>query len=243
MVFGDDALKITKLKDHQLIVYVASVSREYFSKHKDKSADEELIATKREHYAIETLSSISNVIICLDQLHFSVDMLSGFSNNKTHKSMNRYDYILYNIENFYLRLTSIYDRCLRLTNVVYQLGLPERQCNNNTVVKNDHLKNTKIASDLKSLDIFSEPFRFHRNVIAHNATYSEEDLDRLGPLFYVVETDGDFKQYSHFLKRKADNYISIKKDEFNIIINNVEDLVDPFFESIKEQFLFKVESL
>ena len=236
-------MKITKLKDHQFITDVAEVSREYFLKHKDKSPDEEVIASKREHYAIETLSSISNVIICLDQLYFSVDMLSGYSEHKTHKSMNRYDYILYNVENFYLRLTSIYDRCLRLTNVVYQLGLPERQCNYYTVVKNDHLKNTKIAEDLKSLDKFSEQFRFHRNLIAHNATYSEEDLDRLGPMFYVVETDDDLKRYRHFLKIKTDNYIAKKKDEFNNYIYNVEDLVDSFFNSIKEQYLVKVESL
>jgi len=136
------------------------------------------VPTIRESYAIETLLSIGSIVSCVDQLYFSIDMLAGYRSSSTSDRMNRYDYIVFGIENYYLRLTSVFDRCLRLANVLFQLGLPERQCNNDSIIKNSHINGTAVAHALQELDKFTGPFRFHRNTVAHQASYKEKELER-----------------------------------------------------------------
>ena len=78
----------------------------------------------------------SNITECLDQINYTIDLLSGYKSKKD-STMNRYDYIVFILENFYLRITSIFDRILRFTNVVFEIGLPEKECKASTIIKND----------------------------------------------------------------------------------------------------------
>lgn len=189
-------------------------------------------ATSKESYAIETLLSIGNVVSCIDQLYFSVDMLSGYRSNATPDKMSRYDYVVFGIENYYLRLTSAYDRCLRLANVIFQLGLPERQCGNETIIKNSHIKNTAVAESLKTLDRFTAPFRFHRNTVAHQGTYSDKDLDKIGTYYLVVEEDNSFERYRHLYKAKMDDFVAERKQEFSGQVAELEQKVEEYFDAL-----------
>ncbi len=218
------------------------MSRVYIAKCHPTEPDSDPVATKKESYAIETLLSLSSVVSCIDQLHFSVDMLAGYRNQNTPEKMNRYDYIVFGIENYYLRLTSVYDRCLRLGNVVFQLGLPERECRKATITNNSYIKGTLVAQALKDLDKFTNPFRFHRNTVAHESTYSEGELDKLGSYYFVVEEDQQFKKYHHLYKHKTDNYVSDKKAEFQNHIEKLEHLVEAFFDTISKVFEARLKS-
>src|SRR5215210_1102747 len=133
-------MKVTQLKDHALLKGASAVAREYIAKCDPADREQDPLATKRESYAIETFLSIGSIVSCVDQLHFSIEMLSGYRSRSMPGKMNRYDYIVFGIENYFLRTTSVFDRCLRLANVIFQLGLPERQCSQETIIKNSHLK-------------------------------------------------------------------------------------------------------
>lgn len=226
-------MKVTTIKDHPIVKRAASISREYISKCDPKNPDNDPVATKRESYSIETLLSIGNVVSCIDQLHFSVDMLAGYRTATTPEHMNRYDYIVFGIENYYLRLTSVFDRCLRLANVAYQFGLPERQCSTNTIIKNAHIKGTPVAGTLKKLDDFTQPFRFYRNTVAHESAYSEKDLDRMGAYYHLEdEKDDVFFQYRNLFKVKTDKYVSDKKQEFGQHLVELEGYVEAYFNEL-----------
>ncbi|HWR20776.1 MAG TPA: hypothetical protein VN444_02810, partial [Verrucomicrobiae bacterium] len=100
-------MKITRLKDHALLKTASAVSREYIAKYNPDDPKNSPSASRKESYAIETLLSVGNVVSCIDQLHFSMDLLSGYRSSSTPDKMSRYDYIVFGIENYYLRLTSV----------------------------------------------------------------------------------------------------------------------------------------
>ncbi len=229
-------MKITQLKDHALLKAASAVSREYIAKCNPDDPENDPSATRKESYAIETLLSVGNVVSCIDQLHFSIDMLAGYRSSSTLDKMNRYDYIVFGIENYYLRLTSVCDRCLRLANVIFQLGLPERQCNNESIIKNSHVKETPVAKALTELDKFTGPFRFHRNTVAHQGTYSEKDLDQLGTYYILVEEDDSFERYRYLFKKKTDDFVAEKKVEFKDHLVNLENLVETYFDAVRTAF-------
>ncbi len=233
-------MKITQLKDHTLLKIASAVSREYISKCNPDEPGSDPTSTRRESYAIETLLSTGNVVSCIDQLYFSIDMLSGYRSGSAPEKMNRYDYIVFGIENYYLRLTSVFDRCLRLANVIFQLGLPERQCNNESIIKNAHIKGTPVANALTELDKFTSPFRFHRNTVAHQGTYSEKDLDQLGSYYYLAEEDDDFERYRYLFKKKTDDFVAEKKRDFKGHIVDLENLVKIYLDSIASNFEAKL---
>jgi hypothetical protein len=224
-------MKITILKDHRIIKTASAVSREYITKCNPDASGSDPLATKRESYAIEVFLATASVVSCIDQLYFSIDMLSGYRVSNAPKKMNRHDYIVYGIENYYLRLTSVYDRCLRLTNDIFQIGLPERQCNNESIVKNAHIKGSAVAKALTKIDKFTGPFRFHRNTVAHQKTYTEKNLSKLGSYYYLAEEDPEFEKYIYAFKKKTDDYVSEKKKGFNDNVVNLERLVKIFFDS------------
>ena len=235
-------MKITRLKDHTILKAASAVSREYFVRCKPDNPEQDSLATRRESYAIEILLSIGSVVNCIEQLHFSVDMLSGYRSSSTPNQMSRYDYIVFGIENYYLRLTSVFDRCLRLANVIYQLGLPERQCNNDSIIKNSHVKGTPVGKTLKELDKYTGPFRFHRNTVAHQATYSEKELDQLGLYYFLAEKDDSFERYQYLYKKKTDEFVADKKVEFKENVANIENLVGVYFDAVITVFETRLKS-
>ena len=235
-------MKITHLKNHVILKSSSDVSREYIAKCKPNDPEQDPLATGRESYAIETFLSIGSVVGCIDQLYFSIDMLSGYRSSSTPNRMNRYDYIVFGIENYYLRLTSAFDRCLRLSNVIYQLGLPERQCNNDTIIKNSHINGTSVAKSLKEIDKFTMPFRFYRNTVAHQATYSEKELDRLGSFYFLFEEDDSFERYQYLYKKKTDDFVADKKVEFKDNVAKIETLVEAYFDALIAVFETKLKS-
>jgi hypothetical protein len=236
-------MKLSKLKDHAILRAASDSVSAYISKCHPTEPDKDPKATRKESYAIETLLSLSSIVTCIDQLHLSVDMLAGYRDQSTPRKINRSDYIVFGIENYYLRLTSVYDRCLRLGNVVFQLGLPERECREATITNNVYIKGTSVAQALKGLDKFTNQFRFHRNTIAHESTYSEGELEKLGAYYYLIgEGEHQLEKFRNLYKNRADKYIANKKAEFKKHIEELERLVEAFLNAILKVFEVRLKS-
>lgn len=189
--------------------------------------------TRFERYNIEVLLSANNITECLDQIHFSIEMLSGFK-TKRGSLMNRHDYIVFILENFYLRITSIFDRVLRFSNIVFEIGLPEKECKESTIIKNDKIKDTPLYAILRKLNTFIDKYRYPRNKIAHSESYNEKKLEDIQGFYIVIESgnDKDLERYKNFYKRIADEYVVEKKNELSQITNELEKLLVDFFKEI-----------
>lgn len=198
-----------------------------------------IIASPLEQYTLDCFEAIRNVTNCIEQLHFSIELLSGYRASTSPNSMNRHDHIVFAIENYYLRITSVYDRCLRLVNTLYKLGLPERECKNNTIIKNTHVKGSNIEVSLKALDKFTNKFRQFRNSVAHNETYSEDDKLNTIASYYFLEDQGvtEIIKFKHLYKTETDKYIKDKRTEFKAHLVELENLIIDFLNTVNIKYL------
>ncbi|WP_201554648.1 Cthe_2314 family HEPN domain-containing protein [Psychrobacter immobilis] len=196
-------------------------------------------ASPLEQYTLDCFKAVRSITDCMEQLHFSIELLSGYRTSTSPDSMNRHDHIVFAIENYYLRITSVYDRCLRLINILYNLGLPERDCKNSTIVKNIHVKGSDIETSLKALDKFTNSFRQFRNSVAHNETYSVDDKLQIIASYYFLEAKGvtDIIKFKHLFKTETDKYIKDKKSEFNADLVELESLIIDFLNAVNTKYL------
>tara|TARA_R110002124_G_scaffold111876_1_gene265819 strand:+ start:926 stop:1645 length:720 start_codon:yes stop_codon:yes gene_type:complete len=196
-------------------------------------------ASPLEQYTLDCFKAVRSITDCMEQLHFSIELLSGYRTSTSPDSMNRHDHIVFAIENYYLRITSIYDRCLRLINILYNLGLPERDCKDSTIIKNTHVKGSNIETSLKALNKFTGKFRQFRNSIAHNETYSEDDKLQIIASYYFLEAKGvtDIIKFKHLFKTETDKYIKDKKSEFNEHLVELEGLIVDFLNAVNTKYL------
>lgn len=206
--------------------------------------------TDQEEYLSACLVSAGEVSIACDQLHYALAYLSGYQSRKTSDGelITRADHIAYQMENLYLRLGMIPDRSLRLTNEVFRLGLPARECGTRSVTDNQHLRGTPVRARLRTIDRIVKPHRETRNTIAHLARYNDPALSKVEAFFILQKAKGPpdesvLERACHFYKREADAYVEAKRKEFGPIVSSLIDEVARLFETLLPPFRRKHAAL
>ena len=202
--------------------------------------------SEREQYAEEVLFAASELAATLDQMKYAVQSLSGYRHinpNRSRFGATRLDHIIFHVENHIIRTVMIVDRSLQLANVVFSLGLPERECSEATVVKNSHLKGTATAKTLGQLIQFVKPVREQRNVIIHRRRHHENGLDKVARFFVLEQyeqagesTKRVTPKYRWLYKSLTDKYVADKKRELTKINAAAEDLGALLFDALEPEF-------
>lgn len=220
------------LDDHGIMKVSLASIRGYIQR---SSPTEKAEPTPEELYALDVFDRLVSVVDCTEQLSFSIELLSGYRAKLRSVGMDRLAYIRFGVENFYLRSTSVLDRCLRLTNAALALGLPDRECNERTIVKNAHVKRLGLGPALRRIDHSTKDLRQPRNEIAHGAGYSDDSLRKLGPLAWAVTSD-EFKDTSGYpaeFKRRSDQYVDQQKTDLRAKANLIVRSTRSFFDELQ----------
>ncbi len=199
--------------------------------------------TDQEEYLRACLVLAGEVSVACDQLHYALAYLSGYQSRKTSDDelITRADYIAYQLENLYLRFAMIPDRSLRLTNEVFRLGLPARECGTRTVTDNQHLRGTPVRTRLRAIERIVKPYREVRNTIAHLARYNDPALSQVEVFFVLQKSEGPpdesvLERTRHIYKRETDSYVEAKRKEFGPIVSDLIDEVARLFETLLPPF-------
>ena len=187
--------------------------------------------------------SLGELLAVCDQMTYAVEFLSGFkSRTKGAIQITRLDSIVYHIESHLIRVTMVADRSLQLVNVMFRLGLPERECRMSTVAKNQHVLRTPVAESLKSLDKLLNPYREQRNIVVHRKGHSDEELDGVA-VYYLLEksnqTDADREvttRYFHLYKSMTDRLVQQKQQELSTINAQVFTALESLFADLRPVF-------
>lgn len=197
-----------------------------------------------EEHVKRSLISAGELIKVCDQMVYAVKFLSGFRAGKapSSSSLTRLDYMVYHIENYFIRINMIMDRTLQLVNAVFWLGIPEQECRFAVVANNEHVAETEVGQYLKELEGILKPYRSYRNIIIHRRQYTDDSLERVEP-FYILEkidsedSEEDFTgQYRHLFKRLTDQVVREKRKEFTAYNQVVFDEVAKLFASLLPVF-------
>jgi hypothetical protein len=160
--------------------------------------------------------------------------------------INRYKYLRYHIENYFIRVQGLYGRVLKLINAVCDLSNDPKYCFENVILKNKKVKNADIPNFVKQLKKTLDTYISFRNEIIHHESYREEDLVLLEVLNFInrMAPKAAKKMYPPYpvvieiFKKKI---IRQKKDEFVTLNKKIEhDLIAIFdkllhhYEKLKE---------
>lgn len=224
-------MRTTKFDKHELMQVLTLIMREFLSRNKPNEIGSN--PSKKEKRAANILFSANNIIECTDQINFSIELLSGFRKRKN-GIMNRHDYVVFMVENFYLRITSILDRALRFTNLVFEVGLLDRECRVSEIIKDHQIRGTQIEIIIEKLNKFTEEYRNTRNQVAHSERFNDVALTDVEGFYILLDKDesNDFNGFNNFFKIEVDQYILKKKIEFKEITLKIEDLIHELFDVI-----------
>ena len=212
-------MRLTKLKEHDFFKFPGDINNLLCPK------------SKNDKYMATVFKMAGEICTIVDQLYFSSKLLGGYRKDNVAK-MSRYEHIIYALENFYLRITSLYDRALRLINEVFKLGLEPRDCRRSTIQNNRNVKGfSDVYHALVAIDNFCTRYSQLRNTIAHHSTHHEEDLFSLGAVGNFP--DDKKKQFESFTKQQGDGFIMNKKVELTEAIKNVETLSENLLSSLE----------
>jgi hypothetical protein len=141
-----------------------------------------------EEYVHRTLLSAGELVTVCDQMVCAIEFLSGFRKRRMASGglLTRLDYLVYYLEDYFIRVGMIMDRALQVVNVVFRLGIPEKECRFAVVAMNEHVSHTQVARCLQELEGILKPYRGHRNIIIHRCRYTDKGINKI-ELFYALE--------------------------------------------------------
>jgi hypothetical protein len=155
------------------------------------------------------------------------------------QGVTRDKHIAYHLEGYLVRTTSVFDRRLILTNDVFRLGNPPRNCRRDVILSNSYVKNSVVAKSLTLMEKVVDQFKQARHAVAHRAGYSDEELYRLG-IFYLVtrERPETAPKYKHVISLYTNRYMQSKASglrafgsELNAVVALLMNSLAPHFET------------
>ena len=158
-----------------------------------------------------------------NQLERAVNLLSNFrTDNKNEIGWGHH--LSYNIENYFIRLDSLYDRVLQLVNAIYNFGLTDNLVNKRSVTKK--ISTVDGYSELNnSLEMLNKVLKNYsdekRNAIIHRHSYFDQQLDRIEMYYHpfyskeILEDKDKAENFKQIRKEELSFYLRRKKKEFN----------------------------
>ena len=204
-----------------------------------------------DEYVKNALISASEIITICEQLAYAVEYLSGFRARSlpSAEPITRHDYIVYHLENHLIRTGSLLDRALLLVNVIFGLGVPERECRFGVVAHNEHVKPNPVAAALKSIEKTIGPYRHPRNLVVHRRRYSDEALDSIETYYALQKSEVNgpdedvVERFFYFSKNQTDQFVASKKEELTRLNGQMFSAVSHLFGALDPIFDHKHTSL
>lgn len=175
----------------------------------------------------------------LKQLDHSVHCLSpdSYTKNMELTGFTLADHLEYCVENYYIRIQSVYDRTLQLVNAVFNLGINEQSVTHTVIISNNKVERTTVKTKLRLLKRALRPTSDHRNNIIHRAGLREEKINSLNFSMFgskQFDTENPKKAESNVLYKSA---LSRKTEEFSQLNEQIADILHPLFDDLYEIYL------
>ncbi len=191
-------------------------------------------------YVMRVGFTLAHTITWIEQLHQAVYFLSDFTYSKKQKEVGiqRSHHLFYNVENYLVRLNSVYDRLLHLVNTVFHLCVNEQSVQHTMIVSNLKVARTDIPKLLRAVRRTIDHKTQDRNDIVHRHSYADRDLRRLEVMYmHTAETWGggqrfSFRQLQQIRSRLLKKAVDEKKAEFCSINKALIDALIPLFTAL-----------
>jgi len=127
---------------------------------------------------------LTHTLTWCKQLDLALEFMSNFDYSKRINS-SRADHLIYNIENYFMRLNSVYDRVLQIVNAVFHLCINEENVSHGVVVSNYKVQHRpNIINKIKAIQKFLQDYAQTRHTLIHKHSWLDLGLRKI-ELFYL----------------------------------------------------------
>lgn len=209
------------------------------------NSSEDAVIDEREFYIQRVGFSVAHLLSWFKQLHLVSEYLSHFDYSKKVEA-SRASHAVYNVENYLIRLNSVYDRSLHLVNAVFHLCVNEEHVNHSSIVTNYKVQHRQpVVQCLKKLRKYLEAYAQERHTLVHRHSLLDVKLRRL-ELFYLHNGEhfGDEGQITDFKSFRAvylRDFVTAKKQEFARINAGLAALLLELFEVLHAEYKIQKE--
>lgn len=145
----------------------------------------------QEKYLEQVCLAAVEVIQINRQLSHAQVLLAGYRARPetVRRRLNRFEYVVFGIENHLLRTTALLDRCLILTNQVFRLGNNPPYCRERIILGNAFVRGTPTADKLRELSRHVESRRAPRNIVAHRSQHTTPELSHIEGVHILMASE------------------------------------------------------
>ncbi|MDH1291376.1 Cthe_2314 family HEPN domain-containing protein [Comamonas terrigena] len=195
-------------------------------------------------YIIRVGFATAHALGWVQQLHHAVHFMTEFKYGRKadDAGVNKSHHLLYNVENYLIRMVSIYDRCLQLTNSVFHLCISEELVNHGAVVSNLHVSRTDVPKLLKAVRKAIKDEEQERHKLIHRHSHIDPELRRI-ELFYMQSEAAwgsdhkvPFKSLVHMRGQLVKMYTSRRKAEFEAVNAELVNSMAPLFDGLLVEY-------
>jgi len=157
------------------------------------------------------------IIAKLIQVRASIQLISELEIKYT-------DFIEYNLENYFMRITSIADQTVIMVSEFYNLGLPPQSTSLRILKENIHTKDKKAIEIIKSFDKMIQPIRKLRNRIVHRGEFNDKELDEVEANLYMLDLVKDTNLNDPILDKMYERVEELMGNKIDLIRKNNRSL-------------------
>ncbi|MGI8547730.1 MAG: Cthe_2314 family HEPN domain-containing protein [Gemmatimonadaceae bacterium] len=207
----------------------------------DSGGDDPFRATRPERpeevYLRAVFLAAAELMQLLQQMSYTPAFLASYRATPALKKLGvtRFEYLVYQLENWFIRCTALSDRALILANSVCQLGFRPQDCKLTLITTNAHVRGTDLHPALRALDKHVNAVRPVRNSIAHQRRLRPEGWDHLEGVAILAHIDPSAVP-ARFLKRLLDNAVVEQRTQISDYLSTAISLTGDLFSSLHPQF-------
>jgi len=147
-----------------------------------------------ESYHVAVFQKASAFITALERLEHSLKYIHKFPSPRTYEKqgITQYSWLEYHYSYFVVTYQSLSDIGLILTNTVFDLGIPEKDCTPQNIKNNAFIKDTPVKPSLKALEKAISSYKSKRHLFVHRGelpdirSVTESDILDMLKVFSMV---------------------------------------------------------
>lgn len=235
--------KFSELDENAFLVSVLKEGEIAFSDIEvDKLATElpeDIELSEYQYYIQKVGFYLVNTISWCKQLDLAIELLSNFDYSK--KETSRADHLIYNVENYLIRIKSVHDRVLQLVNAVFHLCINEANVNHGVIVSNYKVQHRpEIIKAVKAISKYLSEHQQIRHTLIHRHSLIDKDLKKI-ELFYLnnfehIDDEAQVKAYKYVRTEHLKKVLSEKKSEFREINSTLFTLINALFLELNAEY-------
>lgn len=193
-----------------------------------------------EYYIHYTGFYFVHLLRLCEQLENSIDLLSNYNYKKINK-VNRGEHIIYNVENYIIRLSSLSDRTLQLINATFHLGIDEKHVNEKVILNNIKVSRTNVTKLFNDFRKVLSNYTAERNTIIHKHSYLDKQLKRI-EIFYnpcfqnIMSNSSKATDFKEIIREELGFFLKEKKKEYDQVNETCFEKISPIFDELLKHY-------